>query len=271
MVRLDDDSDPSHLVDHLTAQVVERVGGADGKVAALEARLVAKVRLLDARAVPRAFVRVNLVVAAVLVLLVTDLIEDEELRLGSDEAGVGDARLLQVLFGFARDMARVPREFLPGDGIDHVGDHAHRRLRKKRIKSSGSGVRDGHHVGFVDTHPATNRRAVEPEALFERVFIQRVRGERAMLPTPEHVDKFQVDHLGLVLLGVGEEILGVFREFVRHRCSSPFLESDRVHRTGSHAFNDDQKGSKPGRGSRPCWHASPKGKAYPRRPIEDLQ
>ena len=146
MVRFDDDPDCSHLVHHLAAQVVEGVSGADGKVAALEARLVAKVRLLDARRVPRAFHRVNLVVAAVLVLLVADLVEDEELRLGPDEAGVGNPRLLQVLLRFARDMARVARELLPADGIDHVGDHAHRRLRKERIEACGSGVRDGHHV-----------------------------------------------------------------------------------------------------------------------------
>ena len=175
MVRLDDDPDLAHLVDHLAAQVVVGVGRADGKVASLEARLVAKVRLLDARRVPRAFDRVDLVVAAVLVLLVANLVEDEELRLGPDEAGVGDARLLQVLLGFARDMARVPREFLPGDRIDDVGDHAHRRLRKERIKACGGGVRDGHHVGLVDAHPAANRRAVEPEALLEGAFIQHVR------------------------------------------------------------------------------------------------
>ena len=221
MVRLDDDPDFSHLVDHLAAQVVEGVSRAHGKVAALEARLVAEIRLLDARRVPRAFDRVNLVVAAVLVLLVADLIEDEELRLGPDEAGVGNPRLLQVLLGFARDMARVPRELLPGDGIDHVGDHAHRRLRKERIKACGGGVRDGHHVGLVDAHPAANRRAVEPEALLEGAFIQRVHRIRAMLPAAEHVDELQVDHLGLVLLGIGKEVFGVLREIVlRHRCSA---------------------------------------------------
>ena len=222
MVRLDDDPDLLHLGDHLASQVVVGVGRADGKVASLEAWLVAKVRLLDARRVPRAFPRVNLVVAPVLVLLVADLIEDEELRLGPDEAGVGNPRLLQVLLGFARDMARVPRELLPGDGIDHVGDHAHRRLGKERIDASGGGVRHGHHVGLVDAHPAANRRAVEPETLLEGAFIQNVHRKRAMLPAPEHVDELQVDHLGLVLLGVGKEVFGVLREIVRrHRCSSP--------------------------------------------------
>ena len=248
MVRLDDDPDLLHLGDHLASQVVVGVGWADGKVASLEAWFVAKVRLLDARRVPRAFPRVNLVVAPVLVLLVADLVEDEELRLGPDEAGVGNPRLLQVLLGFARDMARVPREFLPGDGIDHVGDHAHRRLRKERIDASGGGVRDGHHVGLVDAHPAANRRAVEPETLLEGAFIQNVHRKRAMLPAPEHVDELQVDHLGLVLLGVGKEVFGVLREIVRrHRCSSPIL-GVRPGAPGRPIRVDrDQEGNEPGR------------------------
>ena len=99
MVRLDDDADLAHLVDHLAAQIVVGVGRAHREVAALEARLVSEVRLLDARRVPGALDRIDLVVAAMLVLLVADLVEDEELRLGTDEAGVGDA-------GLASDAAR---------------------------------------------------------------------------------------------------------------------------------------------------------------------
>ena len=47
-----------------------------------------------------------------LVLLVADLVEDEELRLGPDVADVGDAGLAQIRLGLARDMARVAREVL---------------------------------------------------------------------------------------------------------------------------------------------------------------
>jgi hypothetical protein len=71
-------------VDHLTAEIVVRIGRAHRKIAALEARLVAEVRLLDPRGVPGALGRVDFVVAPVLVLLVADFVEDEELRLGTD-------------------------------------------------------------------------------------------------------------------------------------------------------------------------------------------
>ncbi len=54
MVRLHYDSDPLHLVDHLAAKIVVRVGGAHREVTALEARLVPEVRLFDPRRVPRA-------------------------------------------------------------------------------------------------------------------------------------------------------------------------------------------------------------------------
>ena len=93
MVRLDNDADLAHLVDHLSAEIVVSVGRADWEVAALEARFVTEVRLLDAGGIPRAFDRIDLVVAPVLVLLVADFVEDEELRLGTDVTGVGDARL----------------------------------------------------------------------------------------------------------------------------------------------------------------------------------
>ena len=65
------------------------------------------------RGVPGAFDRVDLVVAAMLVLLVADVVEDEELGLGPDVAGVGDARSSQVRLGLAGDVPRIAREVLP--------------------------------------------------------------------------------------------------------------------------------------------------------------
>ena len=175
VMRLDDDPDLPHLVDHLAAQIVVGVGRADGEVAPLEARLVAEVRLLDARRVPRAFRRIDLVVAAVLVLLVADVVEDEELRLGADEAGVGDARSAS---GTPRPCGRCAagRACIPsGDRIDDVGDDADRRLREERIEACGVGVGNGQHVGLVDRLPAANRRAVESDAVLEGALVPACR------------------------------------------------------------------------------------------------
>jgi hypothetical protein len=39
--------------------------------------------------------------------------------------------------------------------------------------------------------------------------------ERAVLPAAEHVHEFQVHHLGLVLLGEREEVIGLHRNTSR--------------------------------------------------------
>ena len=116
MVRLDDDADLAHLVDHLAAQIVERVGGAHRKVPALEARLVAEIRLLDSPCVPGALGRVDLVIAVVLVLLVANLVEDEEFGFRPDVTRVRNAAFLQVRLGLPGDVSRIARELLPVTG-----------------------------------------------------------------------------------------------------------------------------------------------------------
>ena len=225
VMRFDDDADLAHLVHHLAAQIVIGVGGTHREIAALEAWLVPEVRLFVPRRVPRAFSRIDLVVPAMLVLLVPDLVKDEELGFGADEAGVGDAALLEVRLGLACDVSRVAREVLARDRIDHVGDHAERGAGKEGIESSRVGDRHRHHVGFVDAHPASDRRAVEPETLLERPFIEVVEGKGAVLPGAEHVDEFQVDHLGLILLAIVKKIAGCLGKVVRgHLITSTFRQ-----------------------------------------------
>ena len=188
--------------------------GLTGKVAALEAWLVSEVGFFEAGGVPCALDRVDLVIAAMLVLLVANLVEDEELRLGTDEARVGDAGILQEPLGLARDVTRIAREVLARDGIDDVGDDADGGFREEGIETRGVRVGHGEHVGLVNAHPAANRRAVESEAVRERVLVQMFQREGAVLPAAEHVHELQVHHLGLVLLGEREEVVG------RHRNTS---------------------------------------------------
>ena len=209
MVRFDDDADFAHLVDHLPAEIVVGVGRADRKVAALEAGFVTEVRLLDARRVPRAFDRIDLVVRLVLVLLVAHLVEDEELGLGPDVARIGDARLAQMRLGLARDMTRVAREVLTRHGIDDICDDADRGPGEERIEAGRVGVRDRHHVRLVNALPSANGRPVEPQPFLERPLVPGVDREGAMLPRPKHVDELQVHHLCLVFLRKGEEVGGL--------------------------------------------------------------
>ena len=84
--------EPLHGEDHLGAQVLEVVRRRDREVALLVAGLVAEVRVLVAAGVPVPLDRVDLVEGRVLVLLEADVVEDEELGLGTEVGGVGDAR-----------------------------------------------------------------------------------------------------------------------------------------------------------------------------------
>src|SRR5947209_13320585 len=78
---------------------ISLVRGLVGEVAAL----------FDAARVPGALLRVHGVEARVLLHLVADVVEDVELRLRSEERGVGDAGGGEVLLGLLGDLARVLR------------------------------------------------------------------------------------------------------------------------------------------------------------------
>ena len=211
VMRFHDDAHLAHLADHLAAQVLVGVGGADGEVSALVARLVAQVGLLEAGGVPRTLHRVDLVVPPVLVLLVADLVKDEELGLGPDVAEVGDARRPEVLGGLAGDVARIARVVLARHGIDDVGDHADSRRLEEWIDDYRRSVGDGEHVRDVNALPAADRGAIEPKAVDERVLVERLDGERAMLPRAEQIGELQIQHLGILLLGVLKELSGCHR------------------------------------------------------------
>ena len=146
-----------------------------------------------------------------LVLFVADLVEDEELRLGTDVARVGDAASLCRYASALRAMCRGSRvNSFPVIGSTMLAITLIVGLREERIEPRRVGVRHRQHVRFVNAHPAANRRSVEPEALLERVRVEMLDREGTVLPAAEHVDELQVDHLGLVLLRVARRSPRVF-------------------------------------------------------------
>ncbi len=90
MLFLDPNPDFFHLQHHFGAKVLQGVVGRNREVAFFVAGLVAEVAAFLA-AVPGAFRRLDVVVAGVLIGVVTDAIEDEEFRLGTEVRGIGDA------------------------------------------------------------------------------------------------------------------------------------------------------------------------------------
>ena len=207
-MRLDGNADLAHLVDHFGPQIIERVRRRDREVAGLVGRLVAEVRPLGATCVPSRFHRVDFVHGPVLLRHKSDVVEDEELGLGADVAGVGDAGLLQIGDPLLGDVPRIAGVLFFRDRIDDVGDHAHGGHLEKRVQDGRLRVRNRQHVGGIDGLPAADRRAVESEPVLEDAIVQRVDRIGAVLPGSEHVAELQVDLLGIVLLHEFEEFLG---------------------------------------------------------------
>src|SRR6185312_9486053 len=191
---------------HLGAQVDERVGRRHREVAALVVRLVAEVGELLAARVPAPLDAVDEVERLVRLRVVADVVEDEELGLGPEVADVGEARRLQVLLRLADDVARIARVRLLGDRIGHVADQRQRRILRERIELGRRRIGDEQHVRGVDRLPAADRRAVEPEAVLERVFLQLLNRDGRVLPDARQVDELQIDELYAVLLGELEDL-----------------------------------------------------------------
>jgi hypothetical protein len=206
---LDLETDGAERAHHVVAQVGHVVGGGDGEVAALVARLVAPVAaLLLARGVPLRLDGVDLVVAGVLLGLEADVVEDVELRLGPEERRVGDAGALEVRLGTGGDLPRVAAVGLVGEGVhDRVRDDE--RLRRAvGVHVGGGRVRDQLHVGLVDRLEAADRRAVEHLAVLEGVGVERGRRQREVLHDAGQVAEADVDELDALLGDVLEDVVG---------------------------------------------------------------
>ena len=126
MMALDHQPAVLHGQRHLGAQVLVVVGRRNREIAFLVARTIAEVVLHAAR-IPAAFFGVDEVVALVLVLVEAHVVEDEELGLGAEVGGVGQAGGSEIHLGLLGDVARIAIVTLLGDGIDYVAHHHQRR------------------------------------------------------------------------------------------------------------------------------------------------
>ena len=223
-----------HRDHHLVADVHQGIGRRHGEVAFLVAQLVAEVgfalRRVILAAVPLAFFAVDVEVAAVGRLIEADVVEDEELGFGADEAGVGDAGALQVIHRLAGDVARIARVVFARDRVLHVADHAERRDLGERIDERGVGLRQEEHVALVDRLPAADAGAVEAEAVFEDFFIELGDGDREVLPDAGEVHEAHVDGFDVALAAHRQDRLrghschdpmSPMPECVNGRCSWP--------------------------------------------------
>ena len=105
-----------HRIHHLGAQILIVVDGRQREIAFLIARTEPEVMLAASR-VPASLFGVDEVEPRMLILIETDVVEDEEFGFWSDVAGVGDAGLLQVGDAAFGDSAGVFAVRLLGDRV----------------------------------------------------------------------------------------------------------------------------------------------------------
>jgi hypothetical protein len=127
-------------------------------------------------------------------------IEDEELELGAEEGGVGDAGGLEVGLGAVRERARVARVALHRGRLDDVAAQDDGRLLEERVDDGRRGVRHQDHVGLVDALPAGDRRAVEHLAVGEQALVDGMRRHGDVLLLAARVAEAEVDELRALVL-----------------------------------------------------------------------
>ena len=128
-------------------------------------------------------------------LIVTHVVEDEELGLRPDEARVADARALQVVDRLAGHVPRIAAVVLAGDRVLNVADHRQGRDLAERIEHGRFGLRHHEHVALVDGLPAADAGAVEAQPVLEHVLVELVDGDGEVLPQSREVHEPQVDGL----------------------------------------------------------------------------
>ena len=217
VLRLDQHADALQRHHHLAAQILLAVGRRHREVAFLVARLVAEVGILLATRVPAPLFGVDVVVALVLVLVEADVVEDEEFRFRTDIDRVGEAGRAQIRFRLARDVARVTRVVLAGNGIADVADHDQRLAGQERIDETGLGNRLDQHVRLVDRLPTADAGAVKPQSSFEVILREFARRDRKVLPQTGEVHETDVDHLHAFIRDQLHYIAG---RLECHKCSS---------------------------------------------------
>ena len=139
---------------------------------------------------------------------VANVIENVELSLRAEEAGVSNAGGGQVLLSLAGNVTRVAGEWLASERIvDEELDVQGLRLAE-RIDASGREVRQQVHVGLFDGSEAADGGAVECEAFLYNIFVERVSRDGEVLLLTRDIGESDVDELNVVILDVLDDFFG---------------------------------------------------------------
>src|SRR5438876_11094808 len=98
-----------------------------------------------------------------LVLVVTDVIEDEEFEFRAPVGSVCETGGLEVRFRLFGDSSRIAGAGLCGHRVDDVAEGAEGRHFASGIDARGSGVRNGDHLGLLRSLAAQGARGSAAE------------------------------------------------------------------------------------------------------------
>src|SRR3974377_325255 len=104
-------------------------------------------------------------------LPVTHTVEHKELWRRTEIASIANAGPLQVGLGLLGYVARIPAIILAGRRIPNIANENQSCLRGEWIDEGGGGVGHHQHVAFLYFLKSADRRAVEADALVERIAV----------------------------------------------------------------------------------------------------
>ena len=201
----------AHLVElegHVAAEVLVVVHRGDGEVPLLGAGLVGQVRALVGAGVPLTLDGVDHVERTVGLGVEAHVVEHEELGLGTEERGVGDAGGLQVRLCLLGDVTGITGVALVGDGVGHVAVDDRGPVLHERVDVAGVRIGDEHHVRFLDLLETTDRGAVETMTLAEVIEREHMGGDRDVLHDAGEIDESKIDELAAFGLDEGQDFFG---------------------------------------------------------------
>src|SRR5262249_29298204 len=107
------DADRLEILNDVRSQIVKRVHRRQRHIAFLCSNPVSQI-LFAAAGVPKPFARLEVISRTVYVVVITDLIEDEELGFRSEETVVGKLGQPEIILGPSRNSARIHLVALAG-------------------------------------------------------------------------------------------------------------------------------------------------------------
>jgi hypothetical protein len=151
------------------------------------------------------------VVALVLVLIETCLVEDVELEFRAPVGDVGDVGRAQVGLRLPGNVAGIARVTFLSYGVGDKAVDLERGHLAERVHHRGRWIRHQQHVGFMDRLKATDRGAVEAVARQEAFLRELLDRNGEVLHQPGEVAESQVDDLDATLLCECQDVLRCFR------------------------------------------------------------